>query len=630
MSHPASTSRTSAVLNNNTAPNAGIELTHGKFTWQNIFVYARQYKKELVAANIIALLTVAVSVPIPLLMPLLVDEVLLDQPGPLVAFTSDLFPAGWHGPALYIVFILMLTLVMRLAMLLLGVWQLRKFTLIAKDITYRIRHAILMRLQNVSMSAFETMGSGSVTSHLVTDVNAIDDFIGNTISKAIVAGLSIIGIAAILLWMHWQLALFILLMNPLVIYFTVVLGKRVKKLKRNENSAVEVFQQSLTETLDAIQQIRASNRERHYIRDVVDKARSVKSHAAEYSWKSDAANRFSFGVFLFGFDIFRALSMLMVVYSDLTVGQMMAVFGYLWFMMAPVQELLNIQYAYFAAKAALGRVNSLVDLPMEPQYPHLQNPFADKNTVAVRVENVSFRYQMSDQAGTPGTDTNMVLKSVNLEIGAGEKVALVGASGGGKTTLVQVILGLYAQQEGQLFFDEVPVTEIGLDVVRDNVATVLQHPALFNDTVRVNLTMGQPCSDEQLYQALEIAQLRDTVEKMPHQLDTIIGKQGVRLSGGQRQRLAIARMVLLDPKVVILDEATSALDTETESKLHTALSRFLAGKTTIIIAHRLSAVKQADRVYVFDDGHIIEEGVHEELIKSDGLYSRLYGKRQQV
>ena len=275
-------------------------------------------------------------------------------------------------------------------------------------------------------------------------------------------------------------------------------------------------------------------------------------------------------------------------------------------------------------------MNSLVDLPTEPHYPHQQNPFTGKNTVAVKVENVSFRYQLYDASDDSNTEPNMVLNDVNLEIATGEKVALVGASGGGKTTLVQVILGLYPPQRGQLYFDDVPVTEIGLDVVRDNVATVLQHPALFNDTVRVNLTMGQAYSDEQLFQALEIAQLRDTVESMPQGLDTIIGKQGVRISGGQKQRLAIARMVLLDPKVVILDEATSALDTETESKLHAALNQFLAGKTTIIIAHRLSAVKQADRVYVFEDGHIIEEGMHEELIKNDGLYSRLYGKRQQV
>ena len=370
---------------------------NGKLSWQSIFSSARSHSRELIVANIIAILAVAVSIPIPLLMPLLVDEVLLNQPGRLVKFVSDIFPDPWHGPVLYIVFILLLTLVMRLLMLVLGVWQLQKFTVIAKDITYKIRKAILAHLQNVSMSAFETMGSGSVTSHLVTDVNAIDEFIGNTISKAVVAALSIVGIAAVLLWMHWQLALFILLMNPLVIYFTVILGTKVKKLKRNENSAIEVFQQSLAELLDAVQQIRSANREQHYIKDVIGKAFSIKTHSEAFAWKSDAANRFSFGIFLFGFDTFRALSMLMVVFSDLTIGEMMAVFGYLWFMMAPVQELLNIQYAYYAAKAALSRINSLIDLPNEPQYPHEQNPFTGKNTVSVTVENISFSYRLNNE-----------------------------------------------------------------------------------------------------------------------------------------------------------------------------------------------------------------------------------------
>jgi ATP-binding cassette subfamily C protein len=289
-------------------------------------------------------------------------------------------------------------------------------------------------------------------------------------------------------------------------------------------------------------------------------------------------------------------------------------------MMAPVQELLNIQYAYFAAKAALIRLNRLWSLQNEPQYPHIHNPFKNKHTVSLKVENLSFRYQGDD--GDKQVDN--VLHDVNLTIRAGEKVALVGASGGGKSTLVQAILGMYPPQSGQVYFDEIPVTQIGWDVVRDNVATVLQHPAMFNDSVRMNLTMGQVIDDNKLYEALEIAQLRTTIENLPHKLDTIIGRQGVRLSGGQKQRLAIARMVLTNPKVVILDEATSALDTETEAQLHTALAEFLNNRSTLIIAHRLSAVKQADRVYVFEDGHIIEEGVHEELVQTNGLYSRLY------
>jgi ATP-binding cassette subfamily C protein len=148
---------------------------------------------------------------------------------------------------------------------------------------------------------------------------------------------------------------------------------------------------------------------------------------------------------------------------------------------------------------------------------------------------------------------------------------------------------------------------------------------MFNDTIRMNLSLGQDITEEKLWQALDIAQLRQTIENLPHKLDTVIGRQGVRLSGGQKQRLAIARMVLSNPKVVILDEATSAMDTETEARLHGELAEFLEGRTTLIIAHRLSAVKQADRVYVFEDGQIIEEGMHEELLQSNGLYSRLYG-----
>ena len=626
-------SETSVTPTTVTSPDAPPAASGATFSWQSIIDSALEHKRTLIGANIVAVFAVLCSVPIPLLMPLLVDEVLLKQPGTLVNVVNSMTPADWQTPSLYIVATLLLTVCLRMSMLLLNVWQLQRFTNVAKDITYRMRKVLLGRLQTVSMSEYETLGSGTVTSHFVTDINAIDHFVGESISKAIVAVLSLIGITVILLLMHWQLALFIMLMNPVVIYFTVVLGKKVKHLKKNENIAFEHFQQALSETLDGIQQIRASNREQHYIAGVIDKAREIKRHSAAFSWKSDAANKFSFGVFLFGFDVFRAISMLMVVYSDLSIGMMMAVFGYLWFMMGPVQEVLNIQYAFYAAKAALARLNGLADLQQEPQYAHEDNPFLNKDTVSLRVENLSFRYELSqalehDVKETKAGEPDWVLNNVNLTIKAGEKVALVGASGGGKSTLVQVVLGLYAPQQGELYFDDVPVTKIGLDVVRDNVATVLQHPMLFNDTVRSNLTLGQDVDEEALWQALAVAQLRDTIEKMPQGLDTIVGRQGVRISGGQRQRLAIARMVLTDPKIVILDEATSALDTETEAHLHESLSNFLKGRTTLIIAHRLSAVKQADRVYVFDDGKVIEEGAHADLIESGGMYSRLYGKRQ--
>lgn len=590
------------------------------YDWNYIWKIALLHKKELIRANIIAFLAAIASVPLPLLMPLLVDEVLLEQPGFIVAQVDRIFPDAWQGPVLYIMAVFVITVLLRVVSIVLNVWQARQFTIISKDLIFRIRASLLNRLNRISMAEYETLGSGRVASHFITDLETVDRFVGGSISKLLVALLSIIGTAVILLWMHWQLALFILFLNPFVIWLTMLIGKRVKHLKKQENQAYEVFQGALTETLDAITQIRASNRERHYLMRLIDKAKGVRDHSSRFEWQSDAASRFSFMVFLIGFDLFRSVTMLMVVFSDLSVGQMMAVFGYLWFMMGPVQEVLSIQYSWFGAKAALQRVNKLLDLRLEPHYPANQNPFMEGVSVGVELDNIHFSY-------VPGQE---VLKGISLRIQPGEKIALVGASGGGKSTLIQVLLGLYTPQQGQIAFNGVPVTEIGLECVREHVVTVLQQPALFNGTVRDNLCMGRSYNDERLWKALEVAQLDYFVEhELPDGLDTLVGRQGVRLSGGQRQRLAIARMVLADPKVVILDEATSALDTETEYALHKAMKTFLAGRTTLIVAHRLSAVKQADRVFVFEDGKVAEEGNHDQLMEQNGLYSRLYGKYQR-
>ena len=583
-------------------------------TWRDILHGVRRHKAALVKGNVIALLAVICAVPVPLFLPLLVDEVLLHRPGRFLATVGPWFPESWHGPVLFIAAALMITIVLRLMAILFNVWQSRTFSLISKEVVYGIRQRMLERLSKITLSEYETLGSGAVTSRFVTDLNAIDSFLGASISVFLVAALSLVGVSAVLVWMHWQLALFILLLNPVVILFSTTLGKRVKELKKRENSAFELFQAALAETLDALHQIRAMNRERHYLARVADLAGDIRRHAAAFAWKSDALNRVSFFVFLVGFDAFRALAMFMVVYSNLTVGEMMAVFGYLWFMMSPVQEIINIQYAWYAANAALGRVNGLLDLKLAQEWPARIDPFAGRHTVGVTLQDLSFAY----------ADGEPVLDHVDLEIRPGEKVALVGASGGGKSTLVQVLLGLYPAQSGSVRYGDAPVDEIGWDRVRDHVGVVLQQPVLFNDTVRANLTMGREQPDAELWQALAIAQLKEVVEALPKGLDTVVGRQGVRLSGGQRQRLAVARMVLSAPQVVILDEATSALDAETERHLHQALAGFLAGRTTLIIAHRLSAVRQADRILVFENGRVVEEGSHDSLMQRGGLYRKLY------
>ena len=590
-----------------------------RLTWAEIRRLALRHKKALWLANGVAVLATLCSVPIPLLLPLLVDEVLLGNGDAALKVMNHWLPTAWQSAAGYIGLMLAITLLLRCGALLFNVLQARLFSRLAKDIVFRIRLRLIERLKRISLAEYESLGSGTVTTHLVTDLDTLDKFVGETLSRFLVAMLTLVGTSAILLWMHWQLALLILLFNPLVIYATVQLGKRVKHLKKLENDSTARFTQALTETLDSIQEVRAGNRQGFFLGRLGLRAREVRDFAVASQWKSDASNRASGLLFQFGIDIFRAAAMLTVLFSDLSIGQMLAVFSYLWFMIGPVEQLLNLQYAYYAADGAVTRINQLLARSDEPQYPGGANPFTGRQTVGIEVRDLSFSY-----------GDEKVLDHLNLTIAPGEKVAIVGTSGGGKSTLVQLLLGLYTPQSGSIHFAGASQPEIGLQTIREHVAVVLQHPALFNDTVRANLTMGRERTDDACWQALQIAQLDGTIAALPQGLDSIVGRSGVRLSGGQRQRLAIARMVLAEPKVVILDEATSALDAATEYNLHHALGKFLSGRTTLIIAHRLSAVKQADRVLVFDGGRIAEDGDHQQLIAEGGLYARLYGHLQQT
>ena len=588
-----------------------------RLTWAEIRRLALRHRKGLILANLIAVLATLCSVPIPLLLPLLVDEVLLKQGAAALRVMDRFLPADWQSAAGYIGLMLVLTLALRLGALVSNVLQARLFARLSKDVIYRLRVRLIERLKRIALSEYENLGGGTVSAHLVTDLDTLDKFIGETLSKVLVALLTLTGTAAVLIWMHWQLALLILLFNPLVIFATVQLGKQVKHLKKLENDSTSRFTQALTEALEAIQEVRAGNRQGYFLGRLGLRAKEVRDYAVASQWKSDAAGRTSGLLFQFGIDIFRAAAMLTVLFSDLSIGQMLAVFSYLWYMIGPVEQLLGVQYAYYAAGGALARINELLARADEPQHEGRSDPFKGRDTVGIEVRGLRFAYR-----------DEPVLHDLDLSIAPGEKVALVGASGGGKSTLVQLLLGLYTAQAGTIRFGGASLEEIGLERVREHVAVVLQHPALFNDTVRANLCMGRERSDEACWQALEIAQLSATIRALPDGLDSVVGRSGVRLSGGQRQRLAIARMVLAEPKVVILDEATSALDAATEYALHEALGRFLSGRTTLIVAHRLSAVKQADRVLVFDGGSIAEDGDHQQLIAEGGLYAKLYGHLQ--
>jgi ATP-binding cassette subfamily C protein len=567
-----------------------------------------QHRKELILGNIISIAATLLVVIIPLFIPLIVDELLLGKDHGFVRWISEhLWQSDTKG---YVLAILAFILFLRLSSTLLSILQNKIFVSISKEITYRLRTALLEHLKRVSLKEYEMMRVGAVTSRLVTDVETIDSFVSTTISKLIISTLILIFSSIVLLWIHWQLALFILLTNPIVVLFTVKLSRNIGKLKKEENKAIELFQSTLTETLELFHQIRAANKEAYFFKKAEEKAKELKTHSINYSYKSDAAMKLSYLVFLSGYEIFRAVSILAVAYSDLSVGLMLAIFSYLWVMVTPTQDIINFQYVLATAKAACKRINGIFEMEQEPQITEEINPFASDKAVDIEVKNLSFAYKRGDN----------ILENINMRIDAASKVAIVGASGSGKTTLAHILVGFYPVEEGEVCYAGISNRKISLRTIRENVYLILQHPKLFNDTMRFNLTLGNRYSEAEIAEAIRIAQLEDVIARLEHGLDTIVGKDGIKLSGGQRQRVAIARMVLADPKVVIFDESTSALDVHTEAKLFGALHDFLAPKTVITIAHRLSTIKSAESIYVLEDGHIVDSGTPEELLAKDKSY----------
>jgi len=582
---------------------------HKQYTFKTLFHEIKHYKKELILANIIAFFAVLIQTPIPLLMPMVIDEVLLGKKG-FVTHWVDFFLGKDHPIYVYIMIVLAIVVFLRFLFFLLNYWQTKLFMIVSKNIAFKIRKDILGHLSRVAMNQFEFFGSGKAASLLVTDVETIDNFLGIFVSRLIISVLTMIGVGAVLLMIHWQLGLFILVLNPVVILFTTKLAKKVAKLKKEQNKAFELFQEALSETLDMFVQIRATNKERLFFDQVEAHSKSIKESSILYGYKSDGANRLSFLIFLSGFELFRAASIFVVAYSDLSIGSMLAIFGYLWVMMGPIQDILNIQYSYHNAGKSLSRINEILELKTEEQGLHVKNPFEQNSTNAIELKGVNFSYDGGKQ----------ILEDINLSIPKGSKIAIIGASGSGKTTLAHLLVGLYPLESGDILFDGVSVKEIGLDVVRDHLFLVLQNPQLFNASIAQNLMIGEQTDIVLIEQALQIAQLESFVHELPDGLQTQIGKHGIKLSGGQRQRLSIARMVLQNPNVVILDESTSALDVHTEMKLFDALENYLEGKTTIIIAHRLSTIKKADFIYVMDKGRIVESGTQEELMRQEGAF----------
>ena len=555
------------------------------YTFKKILLEIKKYKKEFFLAQFFALIATIISIPIPLLMPLLIDEVLLKKPGIWVESISGIF--GECSAFCYVIITLISVLLLRGLFVFLNIAQTYFFEKITKDITLKIRIRVLEHLKRLSLNEYENLKTGDIASRLISDVNTIEEFLIKSVSRFVISLLTIIGVAVVLLLINVKLGLFVLILNPFVVVLSGKIAKKVKYYKKEQNATISLFQEALIETLELFEQIKAYNKETFFFKRLFNLVITLKDKSFNFSYKSESFNKISFLIFLYGFEIFRAAGILAVAYDNLSIGLMIAVYSYLWFMMSPIQDIISIQYSYFAANAALERINEILKLKKEPVFKHQVDPFT--KPVKIEIKNLSFKYQ------------EYILKNANATIYPNKITALIGASGSGKTTLAKLIAGFFIPNDGEIYYNSYTYEEIGLDKVRENVALILQETRLFNDTLRFNLTLGKTFSDEEIFKALELAKLKDVIQRWEKGLDTNVGKNGVKLSGGQKQRVAIARALLHKPSVIILDESTSALDIDTEREVFNNIESFLKNRTTIIIAHRAETIAKAENILMIKD-----------------------------
>jgi ATP-binding cassette subfamily C protein len=578
----------------------------GYYTFKTLYKQIKTQKSDFWRTSLYGVMATLLLLPTPMLMPLLIDEVLLEHPGKMTELISTFF--GSHEIWLYISTLLVIVLALRFMAFFFNNKKTFYATKITQKISYLLRHRILHHLERVSLSEYETLKSGGIASKTVQDVESVSGFSGQVVTTLLSASVMLIGIAGVMLWMNWVLALLVFMLNPLFLGFSRLLGRKTGELLRRQHEAYQLYHELLNETLELFIQVRASNQERSFFGILQGRAKEIESASLDYGYKASVAHSSSTFLTNTVVDIFRALGIAAVVYSDLTVGMMIAFLFYLSTLVSPIQQLMGLVISYQSTKPALERINALLALSEEPHYPHETDPFDSTKTTSVELKEISFAYGNGKE----------VLHNISLKAEVGQKIALIGPSGSGKTTIAQIMVGFYPSHMGEILYGDVPIEQIGLPVVRENVALMLQQSLFFNDTIGMNLTLYKEKSDAEIYEALKAAQLEEFVRNLEDGLDTRIGKDGIRLSGGQRQRLAIARLILSDPKIVIFDEATSALDNATEFQLYETLAPFLEGRTTIIIAHRTTTIKQADYIYLIEEGSVKAEGTYA-VLQEQGL-----------
>jgi len=506
---------------------------------------------------------------------------------------------------------------------------------IGEGLIYDLRSQVFTHVLRQPIAFFTRAQTGSLVSRLNSDVIGAQQAFTSVLSSVVSNAVSLVLIVGAMATLSWQLTLAALSLVPFFLIPARLMGRRLAGLSALQMNLNADMGSRMTERFNVAGAL------------LVKLFGSPVREDAEYAERAakvrDSGIRIAMNrtVFMVALGLVAAVATAMVygfggvmaVNGMLTVGTLLALAALLARLYAPLTALSNVRVDIMTALVSFERVFEVLDLrPLIEERPDAQ-PLPD-GPLDVELDSVAFRYPSADEVSLASLETTAsgdrkagepVLHDVSFVAEAGRLVALVGPSGAGKTTITSLVSRLYDPTAGEVRVGGMDLKDASLQSIHDSIGVVTQEAHLFHDTIRANLAYARPeASEEEMLEALRAAQISRLVDALPEGLDTVVGDRGHRLSGGEKQRLAIARLLLKGPRVVVLDEATAHLDSESEAAVQRALDAALAGRTSIVIAHRLSTVRGADQILVVEDGHIVERGRHSELLAQGGLYSDLY------
>lgn len=485
------------------------------------------------------------------------------------------------------------------------------------DVSQRVirdaRNRLYRKFQSLSIDYFTQARTGTLISRITNDVSVIQNSISEGLTDLIYQSFRIVLFALIVFFIHWRLAIISLILLPLISLPILRIGKMLRKISTRVQDKVAEIHSTLYETISGIRIVKAFSMEDYEVNKFKRQNRDFYKVSMKSAKRMIAIAPITEFIGTLGGVVVLVLGGREVIKGTVSFGIFILFLGALLSLVKPFKRLSRVYAINQQALAAAVRIFEVLDL--KPSIKEKANAFIlPKVNRDIQFEEVSFKY-----------DREMVLKNINFKAKAGEIIAFVGPSGAGKTTLVNLIPRFYDPSEGKITIDGNNIAEVTLKSLREQIGIVSQETILFNDTVKANIAYGQiGAPEERIIQAARLANAHDFIIQMPKGYDTMIGERGFRLSGGQRQRLAIARALLKNPPILILDEATSQLDTEAEILVQGAIDQLMKNRTVFVIAHRLSTVRNADKIIVLDKSEIVETGTHKELIAKQGVYHRLY------